>query len=65
MIFKYNGYTSCPLITGKGKLILAEFDGNNGNPMETFPWNQSKESKLMYIAKKDIMPALYWNGILR
>jgi len=46
-------------------LILAEFDGNTGIPMETFPIDQSKESRLMYIAKKDIMPSLYWYGILK
>ncbi len=38
---KYNGYTSCPLITGYGRLILAEFDFD-ANPMETFPFDQSK-----------------------
>jgi sulfide:quinone oxidoreductase len=53
------------LITGKGKLILAEFDGNSGALMETFPWDQSKESMLMYYVKKDIMPLLYWKGILK
>jgi sulfide:quinone oxidoreductase len=26
---KYSGYTSCPLVTGYGKLVLAEFDYNN------------------------------------
>ncbi|HPH82245.1 MAG TPA: FAD/NAD(P)-binding oxidoreductase, partial [Flavobacteriales bacterium] len=38
----YLGYTSCPLVTGYGKLVLAEFDYNN-TPMETFPFDQSKE----------------------
>jgi len=23
---KYNGYSSCPLVTGYGKMVLAEFD---------------------------------------
>ena len=40
---QYNGYTSCPLVTGYGKLILAEFD-YNGNPLETFPFDQGKVS---------------------
>ena len=26
LIAKYDGYTSCPLVTGYGKLVLAEFD---------------------------------------
>jgi sulfide:quinone oxidoreductase len=38
----YDGYTSCPLITGKNKLILAEFSGYSGQPMETFPVDQGE-----------------------
>jgi sulfide:quinone oxidoreductase len=59
----YNGYTSCPIVTGYGKLILAEFDYNN-QPMETFPFNQAKERWSMFILKKYILPWLYWNQIL-
>jgi sulfide:quinone oxidoreductase len=60
----YNGYTSCPLVTGYGKLVLAEFDYNN-KPMETFPFDQSKERWSMYQLKKVGLPWLYWNRILR
>ncbi len=60
---KYTGYTSCPLVTGYGKLVLAEFDYNN-NPMETFPFDQSKERWSMYQLKKRVLPWLYWNKIL-
>lgn len=42
-IQQYDGYTSCPLVTGHSKLILAEFD-YNGNPLETFPFDQGKVS---------------------
>lgn len=59
----YNGYTSCPLVTGYGKLVLAEFDYNN-KPMETFPFDQSKERWSMYQLKKVVLPWLYWNRIL-
>jgi len=59
----YNGYTSCPVITGYGKLVLCEFDYNN-QPMETFPFDQSKERWTMYVLKKKILPWLYWNKIL-
>lgn len=38
---QYDGYTSCPLITGYGKTILAEFDFN-AQPLETFPFDQGK-----------------------
>lgn len=59
----YTGYTSCPLVTGYGKLVLAEFD-YDGNPMETFPFDQSKERWSMYLLKRRVLPWLYWNKIL-
>lgn len=59
----YTGYTSCPLVTGYGKLVLAEFDYNN-QPMETFPFDQSKERWSMYLLKTKVLPWLYWNKIL-
>lgn len=60
----YTGYTSCPLVTGYGKLVLAEFDYNN-QPMETFPFDQSKERWSMYQLKTKVLPWLYWNKILK
>lgn len=60
----YDGYTSCPLVTGYGKLVLAEFDYQN-QPKETFPFDQSKERWSMYQLKKHILPWLYWNKILK
>lgn len=60
----YQGYTSCPLVTGYGKLVLAEFDYNN-NPMETFPFDQSKERWSMYQLKKQVLPRMYWSQILK
>jgi sulfide:quinone oxidoreductase len=61
---QYTGYTSCPLVTGYGKLVLAEFDYNN-EPQETFPFDQSKERWSMYQLKKHVLPRMYWNGILK
>ena len=63
MVARYNGYSSCPLITGYGKLVMAEFDYQN-NPQETFPFDQSKERWSMYILKRYILPWLYWHKIL-
>lgn len=60
---RYNGYTSCPLVTGYGSLILAEFD-YSGEPLETFPVEQSLERSDMYYLKRDVMPTLYWHGLL-
>merc|ERR1712137_1347564 len=61
---RYNGYTSCPLVTGRNKLILAEFD-YYGNPMETFPVNRAEERSSMYMLKRDAMPAMYWSALLK
>ena len=59
----YDGYASCPLVTGYGKCILAEFDYNLA-PLETFPISQDREMYLMYLLKKEFMPSLYWNVML-
>ena len=63
MTASYDGYSSCPIITGYDKLVLAEFDYNN-TPVETFPFDQSKERWSMYQMKKHLLPYLYWNQIL-
>ena len=60
----YNGYTSCPLVTGYGRLVLAEFDYEL-KPNETFPIDQSKEHLSMYLLKAYGLPAMYWHGMLR
>jgi hypothetical protein len=52
------GYTSCPLVTGYGRLILAEFD-YEGQPCE------AKERGSMYLLKEYALPRLYWDGMLR
>ena len=61
---RYNGYTSCPLVTGYGKLVLAEFDYDK-LPDETFPFNQAKERWSMWLLKKYLLPLLYWRGMLK
>ncbi|WP_078411188.1 FAD/NAD(P)-binding oxidoreductase [Priestia abyssalis] len=61
---EYTGYTSCPIVTGYGSLILAEFDYSS-NPTESFPFNQAKERYSMYLLKKELLPILYWNGMLK
>ncbi|MFY9327370.1 MAG: FAD/NAD(P)-binding oxidoreductase [Georgfuchsia sp.] len=60
----YDGYTSCPLVTGYGKLILAEFDYDL-NPCETFPFDQSKERYSMYLLKRYVLPVMYWEGMVK
>lgn len=61
---KYDGYTSCPLVTGYNKLILAEFDYEK-KPCETMPFDQGKERYSMYLLKKEFLPRMYWHGMLK
>ena len=60
----YDGYASCPLVTGYGKVILAEF-GYDGVIMETFPFDQAKERYSMYALKAYGLPNMYWHGMLQ
>ncbi|MEZ4416817.1 MAG: FAD/NAD(P)-binding oxidoreductase [Gemmatimonadota bacterium] len=61
---RYDGYTSCPLVTGYGSLILAEFDYDKV-PKESFPFDQSQERYSMYALKAYALPRMYWHGMLR
>jgi sulfide:quinone oxidoreductase len=61
---RYEGYSACPIPTEYGKLMLAEFDYSN-KPTMTFPFDQAKPRKTMWILKKYILPWLYWHKILR
>jgi len=60
---RYEGYAACPIVTGYGKLVLAEFDYDL-TPRESMPFDQSKERWSMYQFKRYGLPALYWHGIL-
>ena len=60
----YDGYSSCPLITGFGKVILAEF-GYDNKLLPSFPLNMTKERKSMWILKKDLLPKMYWHGMMK
>lgn len=60
----YDGYTSCPLVTGIGKLVLAEFNYQK-EPDESFPVDQSKERWSMWALKRYLLPVMYWHGMLK
>jgi sulfide:quinone oxidoreductase len=60
----YDGYTACPVVTGYGRLVMAEFDYEL-RPRESFPFDQSKERFSMYLVKRYGLPLLYWHGMLR
>ena len=61
---RYDGYSSCPLTTGYGKLVLAEFDYDLV-PTPSFPFDTTKERWSMYQLKRYGLPALYWRAMLR
>lgn len=63
----YDGYTSCPLLVGYGKLILAEF-GYGGQIKESFAKygaEQGVPSRWAYHLKKDVFPVAYFNLFLK
>ena len=67
---KYNGYSSCPLVTEYGKMVLAEFDyEGNFTPDPKLKWmligDSSKEHWRLWILKKYGLPYLYWNKMMR
>lgn len=61
---RYDGYSSCPIVTGYGRLVLAEFDYEQ-QPKESFPFDQAKERWSMWLLKKYGLPWMYWHGMLR
>jgi sulfide:quinone oxidoreductase len=65
LLHQYEGYTCCPLITGYGKTIMAEFDGYSGKVISSFPLNPMKERWIMWQMKKTALPWIYWNRMLK
>lgn len=66
-IAAYDGYGSCPLTLEKGKILLAEF-GYGGVLQPSFPkWliDGTKPSRLAWILKKDLLPPIYWDAMLK
>ncbi len=67
----YDGYSSCPLVTGYGKMVLAEFDYSKEfkpDPKlksQLFIDDSSKEHWRLWILKKYLLPYLYWNKMLK
>lgn len=67
---KYNGYSSCPLVTGYGKMVLAEFDYDKNfipDPKlkQMLVFNSDKEHWRLWMLKKHILPYLYWNKMMK
>jgi sulfide:quinone oxidoreductase len=61
---RYDGYTVCPLITGYGRVVMAEFDYRQ-QPVSSFLVDPTKERWSMWLLKTRLLPWLYWNRMLR
>lgn len=64
----YEGYSSCPIVTGYGKMLLCEFKYDNvrdSDPLLSKFIDTSKERWSMWILKKFGLPWLYWNMMMK
>lgn len=61
---RYDGYSSCPVVTSYSTVVLAEFVYGY-EAKESFPIDQRKERMSMHFMKKSILPMMYWNGMLK
>lgn len=64
----YEGYSSCPIVTGYGKMLLCEFKYDNvrdSDPLLSKFVDTSKERWSMWILKKFGLPWLYWNMMMK
>lgn len=66
----YNGYSSCPLVTDYGKMVLAEFDyAGKFTPDPKLKYmlikDSSKEHWRLWMFKKYMLPMLYWKGMMK
>ena len=65
---QYEGYSSCPIVTGYGKMLLCEFKYDNikdSDPFLTKFVDTTKEKWSMWILKKYGLPWLYWNMMMK
>lgn len=67
---EYNGYSSCPLVTGYGEMVLAEFNYKNEftpDPelKKMLVFKSFKPHWRLWMLKKYILPYLYWNKMLK
>jgi len=65
---QYDGYSSCPIVTGYGKMLLCEFKYDNvrvSDPFLTKFIDTTKEKWSMWLLKKYGLPWLYWNMMMK
>jgi sulfide:quinone oxidoreductase len=61
---KYDGYTVCPLITGYGTVMLAEFNWTK-KPAPAAPLDPSVERWIWWVLKVYMLRPMYFHGMLR
>jgi sulfide:quinone oxidoreductase len=66
----YMGYSSCPLVTGYGEMVLAEFNYKNEfvpDPKlkQMLVFNSDKPHWRLWFLKKYMLPYLYWNKMMK
>ncbi|MFJ9410555.1 FAD-dependent oxidoreductase [Streptomyces sp. NPDC101393] len=62
---RYDGYTSCPLVTARHKMLLAEFDYDL-RPTPSIPLiDTTRERTDMWFLKRYGLPQLYFQGMLK
>jgi sulfide:quinone oxidoreductase len=62
---RYDGYTSCPLVTARNQMLLAEFDYELRRTPSLPLIDTLKPRRDMYLLKRYGLPALYWHGMLK
>ncbi|MDD3477026.1 MAG: FAD/NAD(P)-binding oxidoreductase, partial [Sulfurimonas sp.] len=60
---KYDGYTVCPLITGLGTVMLAEFNWTK-KPTPSFPLDPTQERWIMWLLKVYLLKPMTIHGML-
>lgn len=65
---KYEGYSSCPLVTGYRKMLLAEFKCSNvrdSDPLLSKLIHPASPCGAFRVLKKYGLPWLYWNKMMK
>ncbi|MBK9541697.1 MAG: NAD(P)/FAD-dependent oxidoreductase [Bacteroidetes bacterium] len=65
---QYEGYSSCPIVTGYGEMLLCEFKYDNVRDSDPFLKkfvDTTKTQWSMWILKKYGLPWLYWNMMMK
>lgn len=61
---KFNGYTVCPIITGYGTVMLAEFD-YTGKPTPIIPLDPTQERWIWWMLKVYMLEPIYFYGMMK